>query len=26
MIFLEVDDVDRYYNELLALNLPENIK
>ncbi|NIJ54446.1 glyoxalase [Dyadobacter arcticus] len=22
MIFLEVDDVDRYYNELLALNLP----
>ena len=23
MIFLEVDDVDRYYNELLALNLPE---
>jgi catechol 2,3-dioxygenase-like lactoylglutathione lyase family enzyme len=23
MIFLEVDDVDRYYNELLALNLPQ---
>ena len=23
MIFLEVDDVDRYYKELLALNLPE---
>lgn len=23
MIFLEVDDVDRYYNELLALNLPD---
>ena len=23
MIFLEVDDVDRYYNELLALNLTE---
>jgi catechol 2,3-dioxygenase-like lactoylglutathione lyase family enzyme len=23
MIFLEVDDVDRYYNEILALNLPE---
>ena len=22
MIFLEVDDVDRYYKELLALNLP----
>lgn len=22
MIFLEVDDVDRYWNELLALNLP----
>ena len=22
VIFLEVDDVDRYYNELLALNLP----
>jgi len=23
MIFLEVDDVDRYYKELLALNLPQ---
>ncbi|WPO78793.1 glyoxalase [Flavobacterium sp. KACC 22761] len=23
MIFLEVDDPERYYNELLALNLPE---
>ena len=29
MIFVEVDDVDRYYNELQALNLPgkyENVK
>lgn len=26
MIFLEVDDVDRYYNELLALNLPNKYK
>ena len=24
MIFLEVDDVDRYYSELLALKLPDN--
>ncbi|GGD71077.1 glyoxalase [Emticicia aquatilis] len=23
MIFLEVDDTDRYYNELLSLNLPQ---
>jgi catechol 2,3-dioxygenase-like lactoylglutathione lyase family enzyme len=26
MIFLEVDDVDRYYNELLALNLTAKYK
>lgn len=26
MIFLEVDDVDRYWNELLALNLTEKYK
>lgn len=26
MIFVEVDDVERYYNELLALNLPEKYK
>ncbi len=26
MIFLEVDDADRYYNELLALNLPARYK
>ena len=29
MIFVEVDDVDRYYNELQALNLPgkyQNVK
>lgn len=26
MIFLEVDDVDRYYNELLALNLTEKYR
>jgi catechol 2,3-dioxygenase-like lactoylglutathione lyase family enzyme len=26
MVFLEVDNVARYYNELLALNLPEKYK
>lgn len=26
MIFIEVDDVECYYSELLALNLPENYK
>ena len=26
MIFMEVDDVDRFYNELSALNLPGKYK